>query len=348
MKSNLLQILAIIIAVGSFYSCDNTVNVNAEWKEIMVVYGLLNPTDDFNYIRINKAYLNPDGNAVQIAGISDSLYFDSLDVKLEEFRNGVVINVLNLELVDGNKIGIPKDKGLFASDVNYLYRLNDKIKNDAGNSYSYRLYVFNKKSGKIVTAATDIVKSLKLNSPLSNINPNPSPANWKLNIPDDGRPIIFNYTEAASAKMYDLILRFRYEEWEITNPGQIRKDSFDWLVFSGKETKTVAGGGEKNVLIAGMSFYNMAASQIPVKPGYKRKVIDLDLYFYGAGQELFTYINVNRPSLGIVQKKPEYTNIEGGLGIFSSRYINRLVNIKVDSLTIKRLQTNEVTRSLNF
>ena len=157
MRTNLLKIFAFLSGLFSISGCDNTVDVNADWQEIMVVYGLLNPTDDVNYIRITKAFLNPEGNAVQIAGISDSLYFDSLEVVIQEFKNGNPINVMTLELVDGNLIGIPKDSGLFASDVNYLYRLNDKIKSDS----KYKLQVFNKKSGRIVTAETDIVKAIK-------------------------------------------------------------------------------------------------------------------------------------------------------------------------------------------
>jgi hypothetical protein len=46
----------------------------------------------------------------------------------------------------------------------------------------------------------------------------------------------------------------------------------------------------------------------------------VDIIIIAAADELNTFINVNRPSTGIIQEKPEYTNIQNGLGIFSARY----------------------------
>ena len=37
-------------------------------------------------------------------------------------------------------------------------------------------------------------------------------------------------------------------------------------------------------------------------------------------EDLNTYIKVNEPITGIVQKRPQFTNINNGIGIFSSRY----------------------------
>ena len=36
--------------------------------------------------------------------------------------------------------------------------------------------------------------------------------------------------------------------------------------------------------------------------------------------DLETYINVNQPITGIVQERPQFSNINNGTGIFSSRY----------------------------
>ena len=41
-----------------FSGCDNEVDINADWKETIVVYGLLNPNDSIQYIKVNKAFLN--------------------------------------------------------------------------------------------------------------------------------------------------------------------------------------------------------------------------------------------------------------------------------------------------
>ena len=46
-------LLIVIIIIG----CDTDFDVNADWKETTVVYGLLDASLDTQYIRINKGYL---------------------------------------------------------------------------------------------------------------------------------------------------------------------------------------------------------------------------------------------------------------------------------------------------
>ena len=72
-----------------FPACDNELDVAAQWKEIAIVYALLDPKEDVNYIRIQRAYLDEKTGALSFSDIPDSLYFDTLDVKVTEFHQGV-------------------------------------------------------------------------------------------------------------------------------------------------------------------------------------------------------------------------------------------------------------------
>lgn len=326
-----------------FQGCDNSLDVSADWKEIAVVYGLLNPTDEENFIRINKAYLSPDGNAVELAGVSDSLYFDSLDVKVVEFQNGTERRVFTLDRINGNDIGLPKDSGLFANDVNYLYRLTAQLKeSDLSNTYAYQVLIVNKFSGKIITARFDMIGRMDLLSPLKPFNP-------ILDIPSDaGRSLVFKYREGRFAKMYDAKMRFYFDELNINDTTKVRRDSVDWQLFTGKETVSLRGYDENIVIVSSSLFYENLLSKIPVNNQVKRKGVSLSLHFYGGGEHLYTYIQVNKPSLGIVQKKPEFTNISPGLGVFSARYINRIENIRIDENTTQYLVQSEKMKPLGF
>jgi len=63
-------------------SCETDLDINADWEEITIVYGILNPNDSIQYIKINKAFLG-QGDPYEFAKVSDSLYHkDSLDVTL--------------------------------------------------------------------------------------------------------------------------------------------------------------------------------------------------------------------------------------------------------------------------
>lgn len=71
-----------LLAVSAIFSCKNEVKVNANWKEIIVVYGLLDPIDTVQFIRVEKAFLDEKTGALEIAKIADSLYLDSAEVIL--------------------------------------------------------------------------------------------------------------------------------------------------------------------------------------------------------------------------------------------------------------------------
>ena len=67
----LKYVLIALLLIPVLYSCNNKLNVNANWKDITVVYGLLSQNDDTAYMKISKAFLGP-GNAMQYAKIPDS------------------------------------------------------------------------------------------------------------------------------------------------------------------------------------------------------------------------------------------------------------------------------------
>ena len=98
-------LLIIIIIIG----CDTDFDVNADWKETTVVYGLLDASLDTQYIRINKGYLG-NMSAIDMAQYSDSIHFDPdyLEVKLHKLLFMDTLMSINLSdtIVD-------KEEGLF-------------------------------------------------------------------------------------------------------------------------------------------------------------------------------------------------------------------------------------------
>ncbi|MEI6749039.1 MAG: hypothetical protein WCM93_07755, partial [Bacteroidota bacterium] len=81
-------------------SCKTDFDVISEWKDITVVYGLIDQTDTAHLIRINKAFLGP-GNALHYAAIEDSSsYGNNLEVKL----NDILFDTTTM---------YPKDSGVF-------------------------------------------------------------------------------------------------------------------------------------------------------------------------------------------------------------------------------------------
>ena len=51
-----------------------------------------------------------------------------------------------------------------------------------------------------------------------------------------------------------------------------------------------------------------------------KQFLNLDLVMTEGSDDLKTYINVNKPFSGIVQERPVFSNINNGVGLFSSRF----------------------------
>ena len=65
-----------VVTGGIFYSfCSNDIDLTSEWKDIPVVYGLLSKSDTANYIRVEKAFIDNEKSALDLAQIPDSCCF---------------------------------------------------------------------------------------------------------------------------------------------------------------------------------------------------------------------------------------------------------------------------------
>ena len=83
--------LLFLFGILVFASCDNTLDVTADFERVPVVYGVINPKSDTQYVRIGRSYLGEDGPA---GGFDhpDSLYYPSLVAELKAFGpNGALI-----------------------------------------------------------------------------------------------------------------------------------------------------------------------------------------------------------------------------------------------------------------
>jgi hypothetical protein len=109
------------IAILTFSACTTDFELEAPWKDLPVVYAFINMQDTAHYVRVEKAFLQPGGNANAIAQIADSLYYDaSVIVQLEKKATG---QRYTLQRVDGNLEGYPREEGPFAQAPNYLYKI---------------------------------------------------------------------------------------------------------------------------------------------------------------------------------------------------------------------------------
>jgi hypothetical protein len=77
----------------------------------------------------------------------------------------------------------------------------------------------------------------------------------------------------------------------------------------------------------------------------KRIIGEVDVIAVVGGEDLNTYMELNEPSTSIVQDAKEFTNINNGIGLFSSRY-QISETVKLSSASIDELMTGLISSEL--
>jgi hypothetical protein len=222
---------AALILGTLFSSCSNDVDVIGEWKEIPVVYAVFSPYPDssgINYFRIEKAFLDPDTDALLIAQRPDSIYYGPNDLEVTIYERTVFTNytVLDtLERVDFSTLGITRDSGIFARTPNYVYMMNNQVRLGSDDDQFYKLVIKNLVNGKVYTQySRGITMGVFSPSDLTYTN-------FKFTLPTQSRPIRwshvdpasnetvfdkvdFNWSQPSNAAIYDLTVILRYAEFQ--------------------------------------------------------------------------------------------------------------------------------------
>ncbi len=317
-------------------SCSTDFDLTSNWKDVTIVYGLLDKDVNYNYIRIEKAFLDPTTSALTIAQIPDSIYYNGLAVQLQEFNNGNLTNTIPLEQISGDTLNIAKDTGIFASSPNILFRTDYHL----NPTLHYKILVTKADGQSTVAAQTDVVNDLQLTKPIGTQKMNFFPGS---NFPVD-------WKSAKNGKVYDLVLRFHYKEYISSSGAFVKDTAIDWVIFRNKISNNSSGGDDMGYSIASNDFYSYCNSAIPDNGDIYRVAGKIDLLFSCGGAEFYNYYQINLAQTGITQGQalPIFTNVENGLGIFSSRAYKNILGIDIDSKTVDSLSCLSKTAHLNF
>jgi hypothetical protein len=320
----------LLLLLPVLFACDKTLNVNAEWKDVTVVYALLDQTEDTTYIKITKAFLG-EGDALMFAKIPDSSnYPDKLEVRLDEFSGAALIKSYPCDTVTLHT----KQAGdsIFYYPDQMMYYTTAKL----NENYMYKLYIKNKQTGKEITSQTGLLHDFEVLRPQSIASFPP------------GKSFEVKWEPAKNGKRYQLVIRFFYQEALKTNADSLYVKSVDWLVFNNIRPIDVSSTQPFDLYLPGDAFYSVVGSKIEINPNVTRAAYRCSFIFTVAAPELNTYMEVTEPSISLVQERPAYTNIVNGIGLFSARFMKSVDSLYVSQITKDELKVNPHTKDLGF
>ncbi len=320
-------------------ACSTDLDVIGDYKETMIVYGLLDQAQNMQYVKINKAFLG-EGDAFVYAQVKDSVQFvNALTVELRRIKNGAQVGP-TIPLVPTN---MPKDPGIFynTDQANAIYAFSS-ITYPLFTDSEYELTVTNSETGTVVTSSTTLITDITGFT-------NPSPLGSTFSFVAFGTvpnyPFNVVWTSANNAKLYQVILRLNYIDSTLTgNDTNMIEYTLPVKTMENINVATVVTQDMK-----GRDFYQYIGGTLTDYSGLvKRTALKVDLLLVAGSENLSTFIDVNKPSTGIIQERPEFTNINNGLGLFSSRLNRPAISRPLDGTSWDSLACGQYTKHLKF
>ena len=334
----LLPVLMLVMA-----ACSNEFDVAAPWKEIPVAYAILSPRDTAHYVRVEKAFLDPETDALQIAQIADSLYYpeNAITVHLQQVDGG---QLFQLHRVDGALEGYPRQDGIFAKQPNWLYKISaSELTLVPGKKY--RLVIKRTDGQPDITAETTIPNDFRFVNPNQDLSPpfiaftlpNTTNVEWRCDV---------------NSALFQIVFDIQYRE-ENANGSLIRRDTLVWDAPFALELNNLGGSANFRGVgqISPTDLYRFLKANIDsvATPPF-RYFEDISVTLVGGGKEIKDFQTVSAANLGITGAEvlPSYTNLSEGYGVFTSKNTLKLNGVKFTNTTVDSISNHALTRHLNF
>lgn len=318
--SNLTGFLLLSILIG----CSNDIEINAPYQDIAVVYSFLDQNEPVQYIRIEKIYQNNAAlTTAEGAKLSDSLYFDSLEVSITHVNTKITYPCTKVDT-------IPKDAasdttGIFGNSKHFLYAC--KIPKNPNNDEDdiYQLFIRVPKSGKTFRATTKIVKDASIEARTIPLRTTPASTAFP-----------FRFITGKNSFLYDLVVRFKYKEMNANDTTIAVNKHIDYYIQRSKKyTYSLSTNTES---VVSNYFINHLKSNLSYDVSKIRRTLGIEFIAYGGSEELRDYLDLNKPNTSIVPKNTDYSNIENGKGIFSSRNYTVQSGVMLDDYSFEVLR----------
>jgi hypothetical protein len=321
---------------ASLAGCSSDLEVNAPYKEIPVVYSLLNRTERTHWVLINKAFLG-EGDAFLYAQIPDSNEYAPGQLQnavVEELDGSTVVNTYTLQ----DSVLNDRLEGTFYNPVHTVYYF--KTTADLVQDHRYRVRATVK--GTEVSSTTEIVNDFIING--TDANPN-----VKIGLVNTGGNYIdyeLNWNSGRDGRRYQVSYVVKYVEVRNSTDSTAREIAFP---MGTRVTGGLNGNEALNATIDGQEFYRTLALAITPDASVQKRVFKgLDLVFWVAGDEFHTYLQLADPVSGIVEDRPDFTNITNGYGLFGSRYFKSVNGKQLNIESVEELVQGQYTQGLNF
>ena len=336
----LYYLLLSSLLIAGFSNCANDFELTTGATNKPVVYGFLSPTDTATYIRVEKAFVDENTSALELAQRPEELYYDDIEVVLSAGSNAY-----RLIQVDGADEGYPRDPGVFVNIPNTLYKLTLPVGQNYEGGQDYRLTITDASADTLLTeATTTIVHTPTIQFPRENDD-----FEWRSSIEGQNDIRTQWRFDNRTAAIFDLRIQFNYEE---AVNGDLNNRVDKSVIFT--VLKNIEPEDEDDtsitVEILATDILNGIAGAVDANSPGPRFFTNMEVVVDAGSKELLDFINVGQANTGLTGASvpPIFSNIPNGFGLFSSRNSASVGGLILVGEAKDSLLDGRFTNQLNF
>ena len=278
-----------------FVACTTKFDLYSYEGDTTIVYAVLDVNADTNYFRISKSSLNNEYE----------YNYDDLDVKFAgQFANELQPDTITLDTISIMTDGVLK---------HFYYTTTKLITNQ-----EYTVIIFRKDDGVTVTSTAKTICDVSF------IRPTGKYINFRSDIVKQIQWVGSHHPEAPNinAGSFKVIAYFHYKELMPGATDTVER-YMEWYIGAGEaDAWQNTTYNYYSTYYKPSRFFELLAQDEYLKEnspyGVQRWLEPFEFRIYVYGEELYDYHIINNAT-SVIPEVPNYSNIENGIGLFSSR-----------------------------
>ena len=301
------KLIPVLFSLFMLTSCEVEFSPNASWKEIPVVYCLLDQDDDTTWARVERCYLG-EGSIYDYSSVSDSINYPkgSIEVKLLKIYNGETVAEYTFLDTTVNRQG-----GNFASVEQPMYFLPGKAHFD--EFCTYDIQVRRIADGQVIARSKQPIQ-LIVRNPEDCVFTKPTFTTYPRKtgmfaFKASGNTCQMEWPALKNARLYQPFVRLYFME-----NGERR-----YIDVRTPSVSSTSNTDRYTIFYQASGFLTSVKEQLEDDPAPKTYLKEVDLYLTACSEDLSAYMANIADAGNLDQSRELYSNIEGGRGIFAAR-----------------------------
>ena len=343
MSQKVIWATAIILAAFAIHSCTDNFQANLDSDPIPVVYGIIHPEDSTYSVRLTKTFVGP-GNALYYAKLSDSIYYRDARVFMEvrTLEGGLVERV---ELAERELER--REPGIFSRTPNLMFQADSALLHlkqswydSQGTPYQFNLHLVAEVPGldEPVTAVTRLRAAPRITEPRS--------AFYKVYFFGE-QTFWMQWVDSNPEGYFEMLVRLHYRD---VLQYEEREMTADWVLKGILVNQTTYMGSTRtfySYYFRPENFYSQIRAAIQDDSAVLARVADkVDFIVLSSNREMEYYRKIYE--IADDYHGAGYTNIENGLGIFTTYVTTGVYGLTLGYTELDSLANGRYTSHLRF